>query len=47
MCYCGCSYENRNGGCGKPFNKICPQIADEIKDFEDTLAHHIAEEEGK
>ena len=37
MCYCGCSYENRNGGGGKPFNKICPQIADEIKDKEEKM----------
>ena len=37
MCYSGCPYENRNGGCKKPINKICPQIADEIKDKEEKM----------
>lgn len=23
MCYSGCQYENRNGGCNKPANIIC------------------------
>lgn len=25
MCYSGCIYENRNGGCNKGINKMCPQ----------------------
>ena len=29
MCYCGCQYENRNGGCNKPANKICPETLDD------------------
>ena len=24
MCYSGCQFENRNGGCKKPFDKLCP-----------------------
>lgn len=29
MCYSGCQYENRNGGCNKPYDKGCPEKEDE------------------
>lgn len=29
MCYSGCKYENRAGGCSKPYNKKCPADIDE------------------
>lgn len=28
MCYNGCNFENKEGGCKKPFNKICPAEID-------------------
>ncbi len=35
MCYCGCQYENRNGGCNKPVNKICPETLDDWDEEEE------------
>ena len=32
MCYSGCRYENKNGGCKKPANKICPEKLNEEKE---------------
>ena len=29
MCYSGCKYENRQGGCKKPYDKKCPMEIDE------------------
>lgn len=46
MCYSGCEFENRSGGCKKPYDKICPMEIEEEKEqeFEE---EQIEEEEVK
>ena len=44
MCYCGCPYENFNGGCNKPGNKCCPEIEDE---FNEKIEEVIEREKSK
>ena len=44
MCYSGCQYENRSGGCNKPGNKCCPEIEDE---FNEKIEEVIEREKSK
>lgn len=49
MCYSGCQYENRNGGCNKPGNKVCPEIEYEFNEEieEDEESERLSSESGR